>query len=185
MPYKKRIPTGWLLAVSGFVFIAIGIFVFLYPWHAYYRLAKYTGILLLLNALLLLYIAITRTRGAQERNWILAESIIDFLFVLIFLFNALLSFFVLPFFIATWMGVMGGLKIAASLALRKNIKAWGFILSEGMMSLLFSFWVFHAPSPNAVSMITPIGLFALLMGAFNLAEAVRFKKMEDSLDMML
>jgi uncharacterized membrane protein HdeD (DUF308 family) len=56
---------------------------------------------------------------------------------------------------------------------------------EGMISLLFSCWVFQAPSPNAVSIITPIGLFALLMGAFNLIEAVRFKKMENSLDMML
>lgn len=185
MPPKKRIPTGWLLIVVGIVFLAIGIFVFLYPWHAYYRLAKYTGILLLLNAVLLLYIAITRTRGVKERNWILAESVIDFLFVLLFLFNALLSFLVLPFFIATWMGVMGGLKIAASFALKKKIGGWGFILVEGIISLLFSFWVFHAPSPNAVSIITPIGLFALLMGAFNLIEAVRFKKMENSLDMML
>lgn len=185
MPDKKRIPTGWLLIVVGFVFIAIGLFILLYPWHGYYRLAKYTGIMLLLNALLLLYIAITRTRDARERNWILAESIIDFLFVLIFLFNALLSFFALPFFIATWMGFMGGLKIAASLTLKKTIKGWGFILMEGMISLLFSIWVFHAPSPKAVSITIPIGLFALLMGTFNVIEALRFRKMENTLDMML
>lgn len=185
MPHKKRIPTGWILIVVGIVFISIGIFVFLFPWHAYYRLAKYTGILLLLNALLLIYIAITRTRGAKERNWILAEAVIDFLFVLLFLFNAFLSFLALPFFIATWMGIMGGLKIAASFALKKKIKGWGFLLMEGMISLLFSFWVFHAPSPRAVDIITPIGLFALLMGAFNLTEAIRFEKMESSLDMML
>jgi uncharacterized membrane protein HdeD (DUF308 family) len=185
MPPKKRIPTDWLMIIVGIVFIGIGVFVFLYPWHAYYRLAKYTGILLLLNALLLLYIAITRTRGAKERNWILAEAVIDFLFVLIFLFNALLSFLVLPFFIATWMGIMGGLKIASSIALKKTIKGWGFIFAEGLVSLLFSVWVFHAPSPNAVSIIAPIGLFALLMGAFNLTEAIRFRKMENSLDMMI
>jgi uncharacterized membrane protein HdeD (DUF308 family) len=185
MPLKKRIPTAWLLIVVGLIFIVIGIFVFLYPWHAYYRLAKYTGILLLLNALLLLYIAVTRTRGARERNWILAESIIDFLFVLIFLFNALLSFIALPFFIATWMGLVGVLKIAASFALQRTIRGWRFILTEGIISLLFSIWVFHAPSPKAVSITIPIGLFALLMGAFNLIEALRFRKMENTLDMML
>jgi uncharacterized membrane protein HdeD (DUF308 family) len=185
MPPKKKVPTGWLLIIVGFVFIAIGIFVFLFPWQGYYRLAKYTGILLLLNALLLLYISITRTRGAKERNWILAECIIDFLFVLIFLFNALLSFIALPFFIATWMGFMGGLKTAASLSLKKSVRGWGFIFLEGMLSLVFSFWVFHAPSPKAINITGPIGLFALLMGVFNLIEAFRFKKMENTLDLML
>jgi len=185
MPPKRRIPTGWLLIVVGIVFISIGVFVFLHPWHAYYRLAKYAGILLLLNAVLLVYIAVTRTRGVKERNWILAEAVIDFLFVLLFLFNAFLSFLALPFFIATWMGIMGGLKIAAAFALKRKIRGSGFIFMEGLISLLFSFWVFHAPSPRAVDIIMPIGLFALLMGAFSLIEAIRFKKIENSLDMML
>ncbi|HEY4154397.1 MAG TPA: DUF308 domain-containing protein [Puia sp.] len=185
MPTKKKIPTAWLMIIVGFVFIAIGVFVFLYPLHAYYRLAKFTGLLLLLNALLLLYIAITRTRNNQERNWILAEAVIDFLFVLLFLFNAFLSFLALPFFIATWMGIIGGLKVAACLSLKKIIRGWGFIFMEGIISLLFSFWVFHAPSPKAASITIPIGLFSLLMGAFNMIEAVRFKKRESTLDMML
>ncbi|MDP4212705.1 MAG: DUF308 domain-containing protein [Bacteroidota bacterium] len=185
MPLKKKIPTAWLLMVIGFVFVAIGVFVFLFPWHAYYRLTKYTGILLLLNAILLLYIAISRTRNARERNWILAESIIDFLFVMIFFFNALLSFFALPFFIGLWMGFVGGLKVAASLALKKVLKGWGFILSEGIVSVLFSIWVFNGPSPKAIGITIPIGLFALLMGAFNIFEALRFKKTESTLDMML
>lgn len=185
MAFRKRIPTGWLLTVIGFIFIATGLFIFLHPWHAYYRLTKYSGILLLLNALLLLYVAITRTRNARERNWVLAESIIDFLFVMIFFFNALLSFFALPFFIGLWMGLVGGLKIAAALALRKMIRGWGFIVAEGIVSVLFSIWVFNGPSPTAVSITTPIGLFALLMGAFNLFEAFRFKKTESTLDLML
>ncbi len=185
MAPKNRIPTGWLLMVIGFIFIVTGVFVFLYPWHAYYRLTKYTGILLLLNALLLLYIAISRTRHARERNWVLAESIIDFLFVMIFFFNALLSFFVLPFFIGLWMGIVGGLKMAAALALKRTLRGWGFILTEGIISVLFSIWVFNGPSPKAVSITQPIGLFALLMGAFNVFEALRFKKSESTLDMML
>ncbi len=182
---EKRIPTGWLLIVIGFIFIGIGIFVFLYPWHAYYRLTKYAGILLLMNAVLLLYIAANRTRGARERNWILVESTVDFLFVLIFIFNALLSLILLPFFIATWMGLMGGLKIAASIALKTKITGWGFILAEGIISVLFSIWVFNAPSTKAVGITIPIGLFALLMGTINIIEALRFRKKENTLDMML
>jgi uncharacterized membrane protein HdeD (DUF308 family) len=185
MTPKKGIPTGWLLMVIGFIFIGIGVFILLYPWHAYYRLTKYTWILLLMNAVLLLYIAANRTRGTQERNWVLAESTVDFLFVLIFLFNALLSLIVLPLFIATWMGLMGGMKIAGAIALKRKISGWGFLLVEGIISVLFSIWTFHAPSTKAVNVTIPIGLFALLMGTINIIEAVRFKKKENTLDMML
>jgi uncharacterized membrane protein HdeD (DUF308 family) len=185
MPIKKQVPTGWLMIGTGVVFLAIGIFVFLHPWHAYYRLAKYTGILLLLDAALLLYVAVKRTRNDRERNWILAEVIVDLLFVLLFLFNALLSFLALPLFIGSWMGIIGGLKIAASLFLRKDIRGWGFILVEGLISLLFYGWVIYVPAPRAVSITVPIGLFAVLMGFFNIIEAIRFRKMENTLDMML
>ncbi|HVY76512.1 MAG TPA: DUF308 domain-containing protein [Puia sp.] len=185
MPNRKHVSTAWLLIIAGFVFLAVGCFLLLYPWHAYFRLAKYTWLLLLINAFLLLYIAIRRTRGNRERNWILSEFVIDILFTVIFLFNAFLSILALPFFIATWMGIMGALKIMSAFTLKRKIPGWGFVFTEGLISLIFSIWVFGAPAPTAISGIVPIGLFAILMGAFNMIEAFRFNKMENTLDMML
>jgi len=124
-PIKKRSLTCWLLILTGGIFLGMGILAFIDPFSSYLKLVKFSGIGLLLNGAFLLIVSAVNTRNPRGRIWMQAESIVHMLFGLLFLFNPLLSFIALPYFIGVWILLVGLLKILAALALRKNPPGMG------------------------------------------------------------
>src|SRR6202012_3808145 len=113
---KKKSAWGLLLA-AGIIFLAIGILAFIDPLSSYMKLVKFTGISLLLNGGILLTMAIL-TKHPREQIWMQTESILHLFFGILFLFNPLLAFIALPYFIGSWLFLVGMLKILAAISLR-------------------------------------------------------------------
>src|SRR6202012_5165404 len=107
---KKKSAWGLLLA-AGFIFLGIGIFAFIDPLGSYMKLVKFTGIPLLLIGGILLTMAILNTRYPNERKWMKTESILHLFFGILSLFNPLLAVIALPYFIGSWLLLVGALKI--------------------------------------------------------------------------
>src|ERR1700744_5946475 len=110
---KKKSAWGLLLA-AGLIFLGIGIFAFIDPLSSYMKLVKFTGIALLLDGSLLLTLVILNNNNPRERNWMQAESILHLFFGIIFIFNPLLAFIGLPYFIGVWLLLVGILKTMAA-----------------------------------------------------------------------
>src|SRR5690242_20314778 len=106
----------WILLMTiGVVFLVIGILAFTRPLSSYVKLAKYTGAGLLLNGILLQAVIVVNRKYPRESNWMQAESVLDFLFALLLLFNPLLSFILLPYLIGVWILLVGSLKVLAAM----------------------------------------------------------------------
>lgn len=181
----KKKPTWILLIIAGVIFMGIGIFSFIDPFSSYLKLVKFTGVCLLFNGFLLIAASAANKKYPRESIWMQAESILHLLFAILFLFNPLLTFIALPFITGTWILLVGIFKITAALSLKSIIRGWGFIVSVGVLCVFFgSLLLFHGFA-KASGITTVIGVFGLIMGILYIVDAFRYRKMEDTLDMML
>jgi len=173
----------WLLLFVGTSLFIIGVFALAAPFHTYIYLVTYSGIALLLNGSFLVIVA-SGAACKQEKNWMVAESMIDFVFGTLLLFNPLLTFIVLPLIIGAWIFSIGVLKVAASLVLRKIIYGWKLIFAAGLISATFGFLIIQDVIPKASGITTLIGFFGIIMGSLDVFDAFRFKKTTEELNMM-
>jgi uncharacterized membrane protein HdeD (DUF308 family) len=181
----KRLGTRWFLILAGIILLSIGIYAFLAPLHAYVKLVKFAGIGILLNGIFLVIISITnKSCSLKEDKWILAESVLDFCFGIVLIFNPLLSFIVFPFLIGPWILCIGVLKIAAAIALRKMVRSWMIILVVGILSSIFGLLIINNPFATSNGITILIGTFGILLGSLNIFDSFRFRKKEDTLNMM-
>jgi len=169
----------------GVVFLVIGVMAFTRPLSSYVKLAKYTGAGLLLNGILLQAVTVVNKRYPRENRWMQAESVLDFLFALLLLFNPLLSFILLPYLIGIWILLVGVLKIFAALYLRRVVRGWKFILLVGLLSAVFGMGLLSSSFARAEGITILIGAFATIMGILYILDAFYFRKREDTLDLML
>jgi len=181
----KNFATWGLLFIAGIVFISVGVLAFINPMSSYVKLTKFAGIGLLLNGGLLLAMIIVRPMRLRERNWLQAESILHLFFGILFLLNPLLAFIALPYFIGSWLFLVGSLKILAALALRHRLGRWAFIVLVGIIFVAFGSLLLFSPFARATSITLIIGSFGLIMGGLYVIDAFRYRKLEDSLDMLL
>lgn len=184
-PITRRSLTCWLLILTGAIFLGIGLLAFIDPFSSYFKLVKFAGICLLLNGAFLLVVSALNTRYPTGRIWMQAESIVHILFGLLFLFNPILSFIALPYFIGSWIFLVGILKMLAALALRSTLRGWAFIAGVGVICIVFGALLLFSPFIKANSITILIGAFGIVIGLLYIFDALRYRKMEDTLDMML
>jgi len=181
----KYVATWGLVFIAGIIFLSVGILAFFDPLSSYVKLAKFAGVGLLLNGGLLLTVIIVRPMRARERNWLQAESILHLFFGILFLLNPLLSFIALPFFIGCWLFLAGVIKMLCAISLRLRRKGWVFVLFIGLIFAVFGFLLLFSPFARANSITVLIGSFGVVMGTLYIIDSIRFRKIEDALDMML
>jgi len=186
MPLPSKSFASWgLLFIAGFIFLSVGILAFIDPLSSYVKLTKFAGVGLLLNGGLLLAMIIIRPMRPRERNWLQAESILHLFFGILFLINPLLAFIALPYFIGSWLFLVGLLKIMAALSLRLRMRGWAFVMLIGLVFLVFGSLLLFSPFARATSITLLIGGFGIMMGTLYIVDSFRFRNMADTLDMML
>ncbi len=180
-----KIRTSWLLALAGSVFILAGLFCFVNPLIAYVYLVKISGLALLLNGVVLQIASSTAHLSfASEKRSMRIESIVDFIFGLLLLFNPFLTFILYPLLIGYWILCIGIQKIIVSLLLRKKIRGWLFILIIGLVSTAFAIGIINSPSTRAKDITLIIGAFFTILGSVLVYDSVKLKRMHETIDML-
>src|SRR5664279_3416504 len=82
----------WLLTIAGCILIALGIFCLASPLRAYVFLTHYSRFALLLNGILLMIVSYKSSDTLREKEWLLAEAVLDILFAACLLFNPFMTF---------------------------------------------------------------------------------------------
>ncbi|HTR29436.1 MAG TPA: DUF308 domain-containing protein [Puia sp.] len=181
----KKFPTWWLLLATGIVFFGVGLFAFADPLNSYLKMVKFTGIALLLNGGILLTMVIVNTKYPNEKKWMQAESIVHLFFGILFLLNPLLSFIALPYFIGAWMLIVGVFKIFAAVSFRQFVRGWLLILLAGGLFVFFGALLLFIPLPKANDITILLGAFGIIIGSLYIVDSYRYRKMKDTLDMLL
>jgi uncharacterized membrane protein HdeD (DUF308 family) len=174
----------WLLTIAGGILILLGIFCLVSPLNAYIFFVHYSGITLALNGILLITVSYSGESSYKEKEWLFAESILDFFFAICLLFNPLMTFITFPFLIGPWMIGKGILKTLASFRL-KNIKGRFIIFTGGILSILFGSAIMYNPLDRGVGVTLFLGFYCLVMGSLYVFESLQFKKLPESVKMML
>ena len=102
------------------------------------------------------------------------------------LFNPLLTFIALPILPgpgSSWWVSLRSRSRPFHAAYRS--RHWGFILLVGLLCLLFGSLLLFDPFTRSRDVTDLIGLFGVIMGGLYVIDAFRYRKTEDTLDMML
>jgi uncharacterized membrane protein HdeD (DUF308 family) len=83
---------------------------------------------------------------------------------------------VLVLLFGAWILVDGIFRIVGALGYRGSDKEWGFDLVIGIMGIIIGFLTFHAPRITALALIIYIAAWALMIGATEIALAIKLRR---------
>src|SRR5205809_7623792 len=82
----------------------------------------------------------------------------------------------LVLFFGAWVLVDGIFRVAGAIGHRGSDPDWGFNLLIGILGIIIGFLTFHSPRITALALIIYIAAWALMIGATEIALAVRLRR---------
>jgi uncharacterized membrane protein HdeD (DUF308 family) len=175
----------WLLGITGILFIVIGTVSFASPLYSYVNLVRFSGVILILTGVILQVASSSSHNSFRlERRSMLTESIVDFMFGIVLIFNPFLSFIAFSLIIGCWILSIGFIKIIVSLLTRGRVRGWIYILVFGIISCVFAVLILYAPLQKSDEISKLIGVFFMTMGAVLIFDSVRLKKMHAAVGLL-
>jgi uncharacterized membrane protein HdeD (DUF308 family) len=83
---------------------------------------------------------------------------------------------VLVLLFGAWILVDGVFRVIGAIGHRASDKEWGFDLIIGIMGIIIGFLTFHAPRITALALIIYIAAWALMIGATEIAMAIKLRR---------
>ena len=181
----KKIKTSWLLRITGVVFVLIGLYCFINPMHAYVELVRLSGLALIIKGIVLqISSSSTQVSFIKEKRSMRAESIADFIFGILLIFNPFFSFIMYPLLMGSWILASGLIKIITSLSIRKQIRSWVFILLIGILFCISAFVIFYSPLNRASDITRIIGVFFISLGFVLIYDSGQLKRKHHTINLL-
>lgn len=172
----KKFDITRLLLFAGIGWLALGIFALISPSATYLIIVQYSGIVLLLDGILWLSLCFSNS-GQQEKNWRMAESVVDIGFSIILLLDPIFAVFAFPFIVTPWMAIKGLLKLTSALSLRHRPGD----LVAGPLLILFSLLIPNDPLSKPFGISTFISVIGWTLGLLYLYDYFRLPNRQKSL----
>jgi uncharacterized membrane protein HdeD (DUF308 family) len=168
----------WYLKLFlGVIFIIVGIWVFVTPVGAYVALSLLFGISFLVTGILQIIYAGSNRKVLAHWGWTLAIGILELLVGILLLANPGLSMVILPLYVGFVLLFRSITALGWSFLLRKlQIKYWGWVLTIGILGLIFSFVLLWDPLLTAYIIVIITGIAFLLTGISQIILSFRLKK---------
>jgi uncharacterized membrane protein HdeD (DUF308 family) len=83
---------------------------------------------------------------------------------------------VLVLLFGAWVLVDGVFRVIGAIGHRASDKEWGFDLIIGIVGIIIGFLTFHAPQITALALIIYIAAWALMIGATEIALAIKLRR---------
>ncbi len=83
---------------------------------------------------------------------------------------------VLVLLFGAWVLVDGVFRVIGAIGHRATDKEWGFDLIIGIVGIIIGFLTFHAPQITALALIIYIAAWALMIGATEIALAIKLRR---------
>ena len=115
---------------------------------------------------------------ALKRNWwvLVIRGICGIVFGVITLAYTGLALATLVLLFGAWVLIDGVFRIVGATAGRASDPDWGFHLIVGILGVVIGFLTFRAPGITALALIIYIGAWALMIGAVEIALAIKLRR---------
>jgi uncharacterized membrane protein HdeD (DUF308 family) len=170
----------WVLALRGLCAVIFGILAFIWPGITLGVLVLLYGAFALIDGVLSIIAAISRSEGSGRPWWelVLVGLLGVAAGVLTFVWPGITAL-VLLYLIAAWAIVSGIFEIIAAIKLRKEIEGEWWLAFTGILSVIFGVMLIAQPGAGAIAVVWLIGLYALIFGIFLLALAFKLKGVKE------
>ena len=154
----------WLMLIIGILSVFCGIWVFRNPIESYFALTTYFCIMFILFGINEIVHAFANPRY-RNWGWGLATGIIDVIIGCIFLANLEWATDILPYAVGFILMFLGIDFIGWSTQMQSlKVRNWGWVLTGGILTLIFSFLIIFHPLFGVFNIIIWTGLAFIFGG---------------------
>jgi uncharacterized membrane protein HdeD (DUF308 family) len=165
----------WLVLLRGVAAILFGLLTIMWPGLSLLTFVLLFGVFALFDGGLALGAAIMGG-SAEPRWWLALVGLLGIAAGALALLWPGITGLVLLIFIAAWAITAGVFEVMGAIKLRKEIEGEGWLITTGILSVLFGFLILLFPGAGALSIAFIIGWFAILYGALLVGLSWRLKK---------
>lgn len=177
MPENPLAESWWLMLLRGIVAILFAIFAFTRPVITLASLILVVGVFALVEGTLAAISAL-RARKSQEDWWVvLIEGLLGIVFGVLVFASPAITTLVLLFYIAAWAIVLGALRIAFAIRLRRHIHGEFWLILSGVVSIAFGLLMMAFPGAGAIAALIYIAVWALIIGVSEVLLAFRLRSL--------
>jgi uncharacterized membrane protein HdeD (DUF308 family) len=169
----------WLLLLRGIMSVVFGILAFAWPGATILALTLLFGAYALLDGILSLVAAITGSDRAAPAWWLALVGVLGIAAGLIAFFWPVKTAFALVIMIGVWALTIGIFEIIGAIRLRHEIDDEWWLITAGILSVLFGLAVLMAPRAGALAIIWVLGAYAVLAGVLMIAFSFRLKGLHE------
>ncbi len=166
----------WMLALKGVLLLIFGIFAFVNPTLTAASLAVWFAALIIADGIFTIIAAIRSWQEREDKWLILAEGAISLILGLLLFITPEVTLLIISYTIAFWFIFSGVSRIAMAIQVRKEIEGEGWLITGGILSVVFGLIIFAHPALGFGSLIWLIGLFALMAGLALLVVSFKIRK---------
>lgn len=173
----------WFLLISGILVVILGIWMLFTPLENLIFLAMYIGITLLISGVSEI-VSYCGEEKEYRSGWMLASGILSTLFSLWVIFGRGMAALTiaLPYVFAMWIMMSGIMRIVGSLSYKSvGVKAWGLLLTLGIIGAVFGFMLMFSPMLSAVVVAYTIAFMVIIHGVNNILLFFNVKKLGDAI----
>jgi uncharacterized membrane protein HdeD (DUF308 family) len=172
----------WIWVVRGVAAILFGILAFASPGSSLLALVYVWGAYAVADGVFALMIAAQRGNAGLRWGWMFFQGLIGIgAGITTFVWPAITAVALLGV-IAAWAFLTGVAEIAASIALRREIRGEWLLALSGVLSIAFSALLVFRPDAGALAIVSLIGAYAVLLGVLLMSVGFRLNSWRRSLD---
>lgn len=165
----------WAIVIRGLCALVFGILTFIWPLATISALILLFGLYALIDGMFNLAAAFSSKDSGSMRWLLILEGLVSIAAgVLTFVWPQVTGM-VLLYFIAGWAVITGIFELIAAIRLRKEITGELFLALSGVASIVFGVFLFLYPGAGALTVITIIGIYAIVFGIILLVLGFRLR----------
>jgi uncharacterized membrane protein HdeD (DUF308 family) len=165
----------WILALQGVAAIAFGVLALVWPEMTVLALVFLFGAYALTDGVLALISGIRGSDAGKPDWWRIAGGVVGIAAGVIAFAVPDITAYALLLVIASWAIILGGIELVAAYQLRHELRGEWLLALEGVLSILFGFFLIAFPGAGALAVVTVIAAFAIISGVLLLVTAFRLR----------
>ncbi|MHB8996326.1 MAG: HdeD family acid-resistance protein [Armatimonadota bacterium] len=165
----------WALVVRGLLAIGFGVLALTWTQITLISLTLLFGAFALLFGIVTLAMAVGGWHVREDRWLLLVEGILGVAIGLLTYRSPGLTAVTLVLYVAAWTLIIGVLRIATAIRLRKEIEGEWWLALSGVLSLLAAVVLMWNPLVGAVALVWLIALYAIVLGIAEIGAGLRLR----------